>query len=44
MTAGQDLEFDYSYRYKDISFGQGDQGFIKYLHDWSLKPRKPLPT
>lgn len=32
--AGQDLVFDYSYRYKDISFGQGDQGFIKYLHDW----------
>jgi hypothetical protein len=38
------LNFTHSFNYKDISFGQGNQGFIKYLHDWDITPVSALPA
>lgn len=34
------MVFDYSYSYNNLSFGQGDQGTIKYIHNWDRKLRE----
>ena len=37
------VEFSRSFAYRNASFGQGNQGFIRYLHNWELTANKPLP-
>jgi hypothetical protein len=36
--------FRHSFNYREISFGQGNQGFIKFLHDWDLTPAGEFPS
>jgi hypothetical protein len=37
------LTLEHSFEYKNVSFGQGNQGFIKYLHNWDLTSINSLP-
>ena len=38
------VEFSRSFAYRNASFGQGNQGFIRYLHNWDLTANKQLPN
>lgn len=37
------VDFSRSFAYRNASFGQGNQGFIRYLHNWQLTANKKLP-
>lgn len=37
------IAFKHSFAYKNVSFGQGNQGSIKYLHNWDIQPINKIP-
>lgn len=37
------IAMDYTYNYKNLSFGQGNQGTIRYLSHWKRTPQPADP-